>query len=99
GAEAQVHGTVPPVGCDRVRLGLSGLQVEAGSVATARRAASSATSSFFESLPTAVLGRLSRNSSAAGSSWRPILSARKSRSASSVKGAAPALSLTKALAA
>src|SRR5215207_4634723 len=62
-------------------------------------ARSSSTSSFFESLPTAVRGRWSRMSSAAGISCRPILSARKARSASSVSGGLPSRSLTKAFAA
>ena len=65
----------------------------AHSAAACLRCRSSAISSFFDSLPTAVFGRASRNSRCAGSSCRPSLSARNARSSSSVKALGAGLQL------
>src|ERR1700761_6380234 len=53
--------------------------------AASRLANSSATSSFFDSLPTGVFGRLARNSISAGISYFASLSARKALSSSKLK--------------
>ena len=59
-------------------------------------AASSATSSFFDSLPTKVLGSSSRNSMSLGISCFPSLGSKNSRNSSAVS-AAPSANFTKAL--
>src|SRR5262249_38108375 len=85
----------PPIGCV---LEIVGENIRSAHAGNPRFARSSAISSFFESLPTAVWGRLSRSSISAGISWRPSLSLRNPLSSSKLKRW-PRLSTIKAFAA